>query len=76
MNVQTASIAELRDEEKRCMAKFDARARKLMERDSRMSIDVARGKAIEMLPRCAAHYLEARSRLTLMGIRPRIFDEA
>jgi hypothetical protein len=61
---------QLQAEEARCIAKIEARADRLMREDPRLARSIAIGRAIESLPKCAANYLQARSHLTMAGIRP------
>jgi hypothetical protein len=63
-------IESLRAEEGRCIDKFRRRAAKLRAATPRLSPSVAMAKAIESLPNCTHSYLQARSHLTMLGVRP------
>jgi hypothetical protein len=70
-----STVTELRETERRCLRKFNARAAKLMQANPQLNIDIARGKAIEAMPNTTATFLQARSHLTMMGVRPLSFNE-
>lgn len=68
-------LETLRDTERNCLHKINVRARKLMAADPRLTPAIARGKAIEEMPNTAARFLQARSTLGMMGMRPLQFDD-
>jgi hypothetical protein len=65
----------LRATERACLLKISLRAKKLRQADPTLAPAIARGKAIEQLPRCAERYMLARATLTQMGIRPLMFSD-
>lgn len=57
------------------MREFNAHAAKLMAADPRLSIGIARAKAIEALHGTCVRYWDARAQLSRMGVVPVLFDE-
>lgn len=68
-------IGSLQIAERACLQEFASHALKLMAADPRLSLAVARGRAIEALHSTCVTYWETRSRLTAMGFPPITFEE-
>lgn len=62
-------LEDLQEQEKYCIAKFKARATRLMAADPTLSFQIAIAKAFEGMPRVLAEYQSVRLRLGQAGIR-------
>ena len=62
------TLQDLQEQERKCIAKFRAKAAQLRAQDARLSPSIAAAMAYESLPRTMNTYLSVRSRLALAGI--------
>jgi hypothetical protein len=68
-------ISSLRQVERACLEKLDAKARQLMAADPRLSLEAARGKAILAMPNCSAKYQRCQWQLQACGLRGMTFKD-
>jgi hypothetical protein len=68
-------ISELQETERECLQKFANRAAKLMATDPRLTVGIARAKAIEAMPNTCTRFWQCRAQLTTMGVKPINFED-
>ncbi len=76
MSYSGSDLESLRDAERECLRRFNARATRLVAQSGgRLTMDIARGKAIEQMPKTCRRYEEVRQRLVAAMARPLQFHE-
>lgn len=66
------SIAELKEIEASCIARFQQKAAEIAALNPRMSASVALARAVSLLPKTCEKYQNARRELEVAGVLPQL----